>query len=819
MNNWLNEICGTGFMPHGQCYQWSPWLIWLHALSDSLITLAYFSIPAALVYFAHKRRDLPHRNIFLLFGSFIIACGTTHALEVWTIWHPHYVLTGTVKLLTALISVATAIGLYRILPHALRLPSQSDLRQSNEQLETRIRERTADLATANSRLQQEVSQREQAENEVRRLNSQLERRVRELQTLFDVLPVGVGVAEDPACRVVRTNVALANMLRLPAGRNASLTATDQRPDNFRVLHQNQPVAPTDLPMQVAARENRSVRDFEETIEYSDGSRIEVLANAIPLRDEQGAAVGCVATFQNITPLKAASEADARYAAIVASSEDAIIGKTIQGIVTSWNHGAEQLFGYTQAEMLGQPISRLFPPDRLDEEPQIIARLLQGTIVPQFDTVRLRKDGQTVHVAITLSLIRTTSGRIIGTSLSARDITARRRATDEKVAFERKLLETQKLESLGVLAGGIAHDFNNLLTGILGNSSLARMELPRTSSIVPMLDQIEIATQRAADLCKQMLAYSGKGRFVVQPLNLNTLIEETMHLLAISISKTCVTRFNLLPELPATRADATQIRQIIMNLVINASEAIGARSGVIALSTGVVRVDPDYIATLMVHDHMTPGDYVFLEVSDNGIGMEPAILAKIFDPFFTTKFTGRGLGLAAVLGIIRGHQGGMKVYSERGRGTTFKVLLPCADGVVPSAGGNAPSGDRPWRGQGTVLIVDDEETVRTVSARMVEALGFQSVLASDGREAVALYRAEPARFNLVLLDLTMPHLDGEETFRQLRHINPGVKVILMSGFNQEEAVSRFTGKGLAGFVQKPFEVANMLAIIRAAFMQS
>jgi signal transduction histidine kinase len=406
--------------------------------------------------------------------------------------------------------------------------------------------------------------------------------------------------------------------------------------------------------------------------------------------------------------------------------------------------------------------------------------------------------------------------VLGVSV---DITDLKKADHERQQIERKLLETQKLESLGVLAGGIAHDFNNLLTGILGNASLAKMDLPDTSPLMPVIEQIELATHRAADLCKQMLAYSGKGRFFVQHLNLNQLVEDTTHLLNISINKNCVLRFNLATTLPAIAVDATQIRQIIMNLVINASEAIGTQSGVIAISTGIARVDRDYIATLLHPGGITPGDYVFLEVSDNGVGMSPATLGKIFDPFFTTKFTGRGLGLAAVLGIIRGHKGALKVYSEVGRGTTFKILLPCSDLTTEKAISTPPMAEPVWRGQGSVLVVDDEETVRTVTARILETLGFAVVLACDGREGLEIYRREPSRFIIVLLDLTMPHMDGEETFRQLRHVNPGVRVVLMSGFNQQEAVSRFTGKGLAGFVQKPFEVGSIMTAVREAFFQS
>ena len=685
-------------MPHGQCYLWDPNLVRLHGISDALITLAYFSIPLTILYFVRKRRDLPYPAIFLLFGAFIVACGTTHLLEVVTIWRPYYWLSGGVKSVTAFISLVTAVGLVRIIPQALALPSAEDLRKLNHALEEKVATRTADLSWANEEMRREITQRETAEKEVRRLNASLQHRLDEMSTLFDLLPVGVGIANDATGRDIRTNRALARMLALPAEANASLSApAGLAPENFKVFAGGRELKAEELPIQRAIQENQPVVNMEETIERNDGTKVFVLANAVPLQDDSGGCRGCVATFQDVTALM------------------------------------------------------------------------------EMERHRRELDG--------------------------------------------KMQDTQKLESLGVLAGGIAHDFNNLLTSILGNASLAKMELSSTSPLWPFLEQIEQAARRAAELCQQMLAYSGKGRFVVEPIDLTELIQGTTHMLRISISKTCVLHLNLASSLPAVTADATQIRQILMNLVINASEAIGARSGVIAVSSGQVHIDETYLATLTYPGDLTPGNYVYLEVSDNGSGMDSATLKKIFDPFFTTKFTGRGLGLAAVLGIVRGHKGALKVYSERDRGTTFKLLLPCAQKPDVPAGKNPMLPDTAWRGYGTVLVVDDEETVRAVSAQMLRALGFSTEQASDGREAVEKYRLEPSRYALVLLDLTMPHMDGEETFRQLRHLNPAVKVVLMSGFNQHEAVSRFTGKGLAGFVQKPFEVGSMMHAVRQVLLLS
>jgi nitrogen-specific signal transduction histidine kinase/CheY-like chemotaxis protein len=396
-----------------------------------------------------------------------------------------------------------------------------------------------------------------------------------------------------------------------------------------------------------------------------------------------------------------------------------------------------------------------------------------------------------------------------------DVTEQRLAEEEKARIEHKLQETQKLESLGVLAGGIAHDFNNLLTGILGNASLARLDLPPTSPAQPSLEQIELVAQRAADLCKQMLAYSGKGRFIVQRLDLSVLVRDTADLLRLSISKNAVLKFSLSAGLPAISVDATQMRQILMNLIINASEAIGESSGVITVTTGVMHADRAYLTEAYLSPNIPEGEYVFLEVSDNGSGMDAETRQRIFDPFFTTKFTGRGLGLAAVLGIVRGHQGALKVYSEPGRGTSFKLLLPRAEGPaehLPVRLEASPA----WRGAGTMLVVDDEDTVRTVAARMLAGMGFHILQAANGHEAVEIFLSHHGEIVGVLLDLTMPQLDGTATFSELRRIKPDIRVLLMSGFNEQDAVNRFAGKGLAGFIQKPFKAETLQAKLRAIF---
>jgi signal transduction histidine kinase/FixJ family two-component response regulator len=389
-----------------------------------------------------------------------------------------------------------------------------------------------------------------------------------------------------------------------------------------------------------------------------------------------------------------------------------------------------------------------------------------------------------------------------------DVTKQMRAENEKRNLERQVQQAQKMESLGVLAGGIAHDFNNLLMVVLGHTELALNEISPMSPARGSLTEITTAARRAADLCRQMLAYAGKASFALERVGLRDLVEEMAHLLKTAISKKAILNLNLERGLPPIEADPSQIRQIVMNLIINASEAIGDRSGVITVSVGATRCDEEYLRKTELREALTPGLYVHLEVTDTGGGMDAETRSRIFEPFYSTKFTGRGLGLAAVLGIVRAHKGALKVYSEPGEGTTFKILFPALEDAGEGARTNESSLLADWRGEGTILLVDDEESLIALGARMLEHLGFTVLTAADGLQAVELYRQWGKEIDLVLMDLTMPHMDGAEAFGELRRLNSDVRVVLASGYSHEDVASRFAGKGLDGVMQKPYTLAKL-----------
>ncbi len=396
---------------------------------------------------------------------------------------------------------------------------------------------------------------------------------------------------------------------------------------------------------------------------------------------------------------------------------------------------------------------------------------------------------------------------------ARDITERKRSEKDRIAIERQIQQTQKLESLGVLAGGIAHDFNNILMAILGHAELAFDELSPMSLARDSLRQIETAARRAAELCRQMLAYAGRASFVTEPVDLALLIDEMVHLLKTSISKKAILNIHVPRDLPPILADPSQVRQVIMNLIVNASEAIGDRSGVISIAAGAAQCDAEYLRETYLNNDLANGLYVYIEIADTGCGMDAETRARIFEPFFTTKFTGRGLGMAAVLGIVRAHGGAMKVYSELGKGTSFKILFPACLNDKSNVAQDAADQRNVSETGGLALLVDDEETLRDIGGKALQRLGFSVLNAGDGLEAVELYRQYGNEIDVVLLDLTMPHMDGVETFSELRRLNPKVRIVLTSGYNETDVAARFAGKGLSGVLQKPYKFSQLREVLR------
>jgi len=485
---------------------------------------------------------------------------------------------------------------------------------------------------------------------------------------------------------------------------------------------------------------------------------------------------------------------------------------LDGRIAFVNRGALEMFGYGEEDLeAGLNIKQMMTAESFKRASAVIQQVLEGAGSMGNQYTGKRKDGSIFPVLIYSSPVFR-DGAPAGLRAIVVDITERARAEEEQKHLDQQMQQAQKLESLGVLVGGIAHDFNNLLLGVMGNAELAMEDLPSTSPVRESVEAVLTSARRAADLCKQMLAYSGKGRYVVQAVDIAAIVEDMSHLLAISISKQVDLRTKFASQLPAIEADVTQLRQVILNLITNASDSIGDERGVIDVRTGVEECDAAYLADSYFEVDLPAGEYVFFEVSDSGYGMDAETQAKVFDPFFSTKAMGRGLGLAAVLGIVRGHGGALKLFSEAGKGTTIKVLFPTtSDAPAVVEQGEKPHDD--WSGEGLVLLVDDEETVRTVAQQILERAGFEVVTAKDGIDALEVFEQHKGAVKAVLLDITMPRMGGEDTLLELRRRDEKVPVILSSGYNQQDATNRFVSQGAAGFIQKPYRVRALLDMLR------
>jgi two-component system cell cycle sensor histidine kinase/response regulator CckA len=558
----------------------------------------------------------------------------------------------------------------------------------------------------------------------------------------------------------------------------------------------------------------------ESIRPSDGELFWVETTKAPLRDEAGCIVGVVGLFTDVTAYYRQSidlrQAQHMLQSVLDTIPARVFWKDRDGVYLGCNRlfandagleSPDQLIGRTDHMMGWADQAELY---RADDA----AVVSSGQPKIGYEEPQTTPDGKQIWLRTSKIPLQEPNGEIIGVLGTYEDITGTKTAEAEQRRLEAQVQHAQKLKSLGILAGGIAHDFNNLLVAVLGNADLALMQLPQSVSGYQNVQEIKTAAMRARELTNQMLAYSGKGRFVVRSLQLGDVVREMGQLLEAAIPKKVSLRYDLAAKLPPVEVDAAQIRQVVMNLVTNAAEAMGDQGGRITLASGQQLADEAYLKTSYLHQDLPAGDYVFIEVSDDGCGMDPDTRERLFEPFFTTKFQGRGLGLAAVLGIVNGHRGTIKVHSEPGHGSSLKVLLPVGDGTAPQP---APvlqgETDPPAPLGGTVLVVDDEEHVLNVADAMLRTFGLGVLTAADGAAALDVYRENRDKIDVVLLDMTMPRLDGAETFRQLRTLNPNLKVILTSGYNEQDATSSFVGKGLAGFIQKPFMLRDLEAMLR------
>lgn len=494
-------------------------------------------------------------------------------------------------------------------------------------------------------------------------------------------------------------------------------------------------------------------------------------------------------------------------------------KTIQ--FTYVSPSVVKLRGYTAEEILQQSFEESLSP----ESYQQISVLLPARLKEYHENKKLthahidridqpHKNGTLVHTEAVTTFVEDENGEPIEILGVSRDI-------GERLEMERRLLQSQKLESLGLLAGGVAHDFNNLLAAMMGNLDLAQLKLPPDSPARYHLELSSKAALKASDLIRQMLVYSGQGTMVMRAIDLTRLVQENIDILQVLLKKGVTLKTDLDSSLPRIHGDQGQLQQLIMNLLTNASEAMGNTHGEILIRTGLEELSRETLANLREGQNCSVGPHVFLEVADSGCGMTEESRAKIFDPFFTTKVMGRGLGMAAILGIVRGHDGGVLLESEVNKGTRFRMYFPLLEdelkkrsalvelSIGPSVAGVCPD---PELVGVEILVVDDEQFVREVSAAMLEELGYLPVMAASGKEALELIDANPLRFGYILLDLTMPNMDGVEVLQALRARKCGSCIILTSGYTQQK-VRLTVEEGLyAGFLQKPFGVEQLKELL-------
>jgi PAS domain S-box-containing protein len=726
-----------------------------------------------------KDADLDYAVSTACFGIFIVACGATHAMEIWTLWHGTYRLAGVIKALTAVASMATAVALVPLIPRALLLPSPGQ------------------LSAANLRLEREIFERLRVEQALRANEERLRLATKATNdAIWDI---------DLKAGTVSWNDTYSAHYGRPETADSWQFWVDS-------IHPEDRARTVDE-FQAALGGGAASWSGEYRFRRVDGEWANVHDRAYIARDASGNAWRVIGAMQDLTERKIAEaalrESEERFRRVFEEGPLglALVGKDYRFVRA--NNALCKMIDYDEGELVQMSFVDITHPEDVRADVELAARLFKREI-PFFHIQKryVKKNGEFIWVNLTASMLHGPDGEPLHGLAMVEDITEIRR-TQEQAFFR------QKLECVGTLAGGIAHDFNNLLGAVHAQAEVALAALDDGSSCKEELNAICDVAVRGSEIVRQLMIYGGRESADVGLVDLSKTVDEMLSLLKISVTKRAVIEAHLDGDLPAIHANAAQVRQIVMNLITNASDAIEDRDGVIRVITRRVTLQAESAANLS--SALADGDYVQLEVSDTGRGMSPRTQAKVFDPFFTTKSAGRGLGLAVVHGIVRSLGGAIYLTSEPNKGTTFQVLLPCAEATAGSSG-PAMSAVRELAApsqHGTVLVVEDEHELRQAVVKMLRKTGFEVFEAADGSSAIDLLRADGDKIDVILLDMTIPGASSHEVVAEAANANPNIRVILTSAYSQEAMAGAMSPPQVRSFIRKPFQFGDLLKTLRSS----
>lgn len=783
------------FMPHGMCYLWRPDVLTLHVASDGLIGLSYLTIPFSLLYFVRRRADLEHHFLFLCFAVFIVSCGATHLLEIWTIWRPDYWLSGTVKAITAFASAATAVLLVRTIPVALRIPGPAELRSANAQLQAEVSERQRaehELSRMNEKLEALVVQRTAAlEAANNLLTAQAEQRARAealLRALINQVPISLAMFDRELNHLVASGRWLDDVIgghADPLGRTLSAVLPEMS-NSWKSLPER-------------ALRGETARLSDDRWVGSDGTTRWYDWAAQPWSDGRGETRGVIMYGVDITERKAAEQrartVDAGFRTLADNLPQIIWTADASGAYDFVSRQWEVYTGTPCAAGLGDRWLELVHPDDRDDLRHRLADPDMAGRVKSIEFRLRRQDGEYRWFALRRAALLDESGNVQRWCGSSTDIQEQKQISDAR-------MRVQKMEALGTLAGGIAHDFNNIISAIAGNAALAAEELAPEHPARLSIQEIERASRRAADIVRRILSFSRQETLELAAVRLNDVVSEALRLLRPTLPATIEVSLQYDDQILTAMANATQIHQVVVNLTTNAVHAIGSRHGHVRLEVHAATIEDGQATPLLA-----AGRYVCLSVEDDGQGMDRETMGRIFDPFFTTKATGTGLGLSVVDGIMKAHGGAVTVHSELGRGTIFRLYFPLLD--TSATVDSAPNPRLPAdAARCHILYVDDDPALVSMTSRRMLRLGYQVTAKMDPRAALELFEADPTKYDVVVTDLSMPKMSGFDLAQAIKSLRPDIPIFMTSGYFTDEDQARAAAMGITKLLEKPGTIEHL-----------